>query len=990
MLDAATGNFTQSTSLTSVPGKACTLATINDMLYCQDSSATYGILANTITSIDWPDPSMPGYSAPTPGSLSVGGTSGNFQILGSSDLKPINSTYTPSGLIGGETVYVNYTIQNNGSAALFADFNVSFYLDDVFQSKQLVTDTLNSGYTVTLSFNATVTGDGIHDLKVVADSDNDIAESDETNNNLVRPVAVNWAAFQQGPDHRGFSAVDFAPVTNNTKWIFNTSGMIYSSPIIVNGVVYVGSDDFNVYAINITNGSKIWNYTTGGIVRSTPTYYNGTIYVGSNNNKVYAFYENGSLRWNVSTTGAIGFASPIVSDGAVYIGNQAGTFYALNATNGSKIWSIQNGCGGGNAFEEGAPSVADNIVYKINHCGSGLQSRKTSDGSLIINFNGNIDGSTSAALDGDVIYRGDVAGKVFAYNRFNGTLIWNYSIASIEKGSPAVAYGVVFIGEETNGASLAKVFALNATNGVQVWNFTTENTDIHSSPATAAGIVYISARNTSLPYQNTFYALNATTGSLIWKYGAPGLSASSPAISPGSSILVVGLNYSILAFGTFDLVPLQMNITPENLTEGQNATINVSVRNNGSIGVGWFNISLLVDNVEQSRQEAQLDFYMTQNYTFNWTAVAGSHNITIAVDPDDVIQNESSETNNNITQAINVASVACNLSVLIDGVNTTSFTNAGEPYNVTVNVTYANGTAFADALVMLIEDNGYSIFAMPQFQVTNVTNFVYGETRTNVNGMVSFTAIPTGGVDVDNSAVGDYNIRLDAFAADNVTSCDSKNFTVTNPNLPYATSDVPQVPNLGDIRSFKDKVAIAYLRIKDWIALGGGEIKTITIYDNGTSSGLNFTVIAGKPYGMNITVLNSSDDSPIPNVAVTFQEMNGFPPFILPQALESNVTNFAAGEAFTDANGNVQMTIIPTGGVDINEGAIGGYIILLDVYNGDDQILSTNLTCSGTDCNFPYASGSATEVPNMGNVKTFKDKVAIVYLRIKSWLANLG
>ena len=118
--------------------------------------------------------------------------------------------------------------------------------------------------------------------------------------------------------------------------------------------------------------------------------------------------------------------------------------------------------------------------------------------------------------------------------------------------------------------------------------------------------------------------------------------------------------------------------------------------------------------------------------------------------------------------------------------------------------------------------------------------------------------------------------------------------------------------------------------------------------------------------------------------------MNGFPPFILPQALESNVTNFAAGEAWTDANGNVQMTIIPTGGVDINEGAIGGYIILLDVYNGGDRIFNTTLTCSGADCNFPYASGSAVEIPNQGNIKTFKDKVAIVYLRIKSWLANLG
>jgi len=1202
MLDAATGNILQNTSLTGTPGKACTLATVNDLLYCQDNSATYGILANTITSIDWPDPSINGYSAPTPGSLGISGVSGpagKLQILGTFDLKPIKSTYTPSGLIGGETVYINYTIQNQGSAALFADFNVSFYLDGIFQSKQLVTDTINSGYTVTLGFNATVNGDGPHDLKVVADSDNDIAESDETNNNLARTVDVDWSTFHQGNDRQGFSSVDVAPITNRTKWIFNTSGYIFSSPIIVDDVVYIGSNDKNIYAINLTSGSKIWNYTTSGWVMSTPAYYNGTIYVGSGQwpqgeKKIYALYTNGSLRWNYTTGDNLALSSPVISDGILYMGGHDGILRALYASNGTQIWTYKNGCGGGNLYIENAASVIDNLIYASNYC-NGLQIRNIKDGSFVANVK--YGSGFSSAVDGDVIYSLD-GQYVYASNRFNGSQIWKASMSNYseeQQTGPAVAYGMVYAGDEfQSGVGTAKFFAFNKTDGSQIWNFNvTGYESVRSSPAVAAGIVYFKAEkitsNYTVTYASAIFALNASNGNLIWKYAGDGLAPSSPAITPGSSIMVVGFNNSVLAFGTIDLVPLQMNVTPANLTVGQLATINVSVKNNGSLGSGFFNISLLVDNVEQSRQETELDFGMTQNYIFNWTAVFGLHNITIAVDPDNVENDETNENNNNITTAVNVTdamppsvtnitpladtnftvnnpvnitanvtddvavdtvlanitlpngssqilqmlnasssiynatfsntslagrynvtiiandtsnninntettyfnvvdvmppsvtnitpladtnftandfvnitanvtdnvavdtvlanitlpdstsqilqmfnasgsiynttfsstslvgrynvtiiandtsnnindtettyfnvlpSMACNLSVLINGVNTTSFTNAGEPYNVTVNVTYTNGSAFANAFVMIKEENGYSIFAMPQFQVTNVTNFVYGETTTNANGLVSFTAIPTGGVDVDNSAVGPYNITVASLIND--TACDSKSFTVTNANLPYATSDVPQVPNLGDIRAFKDKVAIAYLRIKDWVALGGGENKNIIIYDNNTASGLGFTVIAGKPYGMNITVLNSSDDSPIPNAAVTFQEMNGFPPFILPQALESNVTNFAAGEAFTDANGNVQMTIVPTGGVDINEGAIGGYIILLDVYNGADRIFNTTLTCSGTDCNFPYASGSATEVPNMGNVKTFKDKIAIVYLRIKSWLANLG
>ena len=61
-----------------------------------------------------------------------------------------------------------------------------------------------------------------------------------------------------------------------------------SSPAVANGVVYVGSDDHNVYALNATTGAKLWNYTTGGYVLSSPAVVNGVVYVGSDDDNVYA------------------------------------------------------------------------------------------------------------------------------------------------------------------------------------------------------------------------------------------------------------------------------------------------------------------------------------------------------------------------------------------------------------------------------------------------------------------------------------------------------------------------------------------------------------------------------------------------------------------------------------------------------------------------------------------------------------------------------
>ena len=64
---------------------------------------------------------------------------------------------------------------------------------------------------------------------------------------------------------------------------------VYSSPAVANGVVYVGSDDGNVYALNASTGAKLWSYTTGSYVDSSPAVANGVVYVGSSDGNVYAF-----------------------------------------------------------------------------------------------------------------------------------------------------------------------------------------------------------------------------------------------------------------------------------------------------------------------------------------------------------------------------------------------------------------------------------------------------------------------------------------------------------------------------------------------------------------------------------------------------------------------------------------------------------------------------------------------------------------------------
>jgi outer membrane protein assembly factor BamB len=64
---------------------------------------------------------------------------------------------------------------------------------------------------------------------------------------------------------------------------------VESRPAVANGVVYVGSNDGNVYALNASTGAKLWSYGTGYMVEGGVAVANGVIYVGSWNDRIYAF-----------------------------------------------------------------------------------------------------------------------------------------------------------------------------------------------------------------------------------------------------------------------------------------------------------------------------------------------------------------------------------------------------------------------------------------------------------------------------------------------------------------------------------------------------------------------------------------------------------------------------------------------------------------------------------------------------------------------------
>jgi outer membrane protein assembly factor BamB len=341
----------------------------------------------------------------------------------------------------------------------------------------------------------------------------------------------DWSQFHSAPDNNGFNQYEIAlsPSTVGNlgvQWSYTTGNDVTSS-VVVNGVVYFGSDDHNLYALSAATGSLLWSFNTGSLVESTPAVANGVVYIVADINYIDALDAgNGALLWSYGAVRSLNAVA--VANGVVYASGTFGVL-ALNAGSGALLWSFNTD---GNVYS--SPAVANGMVY----AGGGNNVYAIDAGTGTPKWSYTTGGSVDSApaVANGVVYVGSADHNVYALNASTGALVWSFPTdGSIDFSSPAVANAVVYIGSLDHN-----VYALNAGTGALMWHYTT-GSPVNSSPAVANGVVYVGSSDDNI------YALNASTGALLWSYTTGGKVGASPAVANG--MLYVGSeDYNIYAF----------------------------------------------------------------------------------------------------------------------------------------------------------------------------------------------------------------------------------------------------------------------------------------------------------------------------------------------------------------------------------------------------------------------------------------------------------
>lgn len=177
----------------------------------------------------------------------------------------------------------------------------------------------------------------------------------------INSIAVSDGVVYAGSSDNNLYAID--ATTGRERWRFTTLGSIYSTPVIVAGVVYVGSYDHHLYAIDAAMGTERWRFATMDSVESDPGVFAGVVYVGSRDHHLYAIdASTGRERWRFATNGPV--TSPALVSGAVYVSSHV--LYAIDAATGTERWRFQTE----RSIEALSPSFADGIVYIASRHGA--------------------------------------------------------------------------------------------------------------------------------------------------------------------------------------------------------------------------------------------------------------------------------------------------------------------------------------------------------------------------------------------------------------------------------------------------------------------------------------------------------------------------------------------------------------------------------------------------------------------------------------------
>jgi serine/threonine-protein kinase len=127
------------------------------------------------------------------------------------------------------------------------------------------------------------------------------------------PSDTNWVTLLATNDRRGGVAAPARKPPTELIWKATLGDAVRSSPVLRDGVLYVGCRDGRLYAFDVSNGRERWRYQAAAAIHSTPSISGNLVLVGADDGTVSAIDRtSGVRRWQVPVARSTAVISPPV------------------------------------------------------------------------------------------------------------------------------------------------------------------------------------------------------------------------------------------------------------------------------------------------------------------------------------------------------------------------------------------------------------------------------------------------------------------------------------------------------------------------------------------------------------------------------------------------------------------------------------------------------------------------------------------------------
>ena len=307
------------------------------------------------------------------------------------------------------------------------------------------------------------------------------------------------------------------------------------------GIIYMGTRDGKVVAINASTQSEQWAYTiTSTTIYTTPIVDDDLVYVGTYSGKVLALntlarsqnltfpqQRYGEWKWDCPTekgkSNAI-VAELVVSEDTIYVSSSNGRVYSLDKEFGDLNWESE---------------VLDEKHGKL---------------------------WTSPVIVGDTLYVSTFDGHIHALSAETGELLdWSFESQAGFASSPVIYEDTIFLGSFDR-----HLYAVKIGNDAPMWKFPQGEPAgnwFWASPIVNEGIVYAGCLD------GKFYAIEAKTGEKLWEFDTGNPIVSSPVLMD-NLLIVAAESGNVYVINTETGEGERI----ENRENGNKPTINAQIR----------------------------------------------------------------------------------------------------------------------------------------------------------------------------------------------------------------------------------------------------------------------------------------------------------------------------------------------------------------------------------------------------------------------------